>query len=131
METIKFGAELFREFGAAQLALMIILSVFTWFLVKIVPASMNRMADTMEQLAKTLIVHDERALQIVSAMSALQAEIQIVRAATITPETLQRIHERVDRIVLAMATKDDIRVILETIKEEVRAIINVIEVERK
>jgi len=118
VEVVKFVADVFREFGAGNTALVIILGMFVYFFLKLMPPAVERVVAAVEKLGTTFAVHDERATLLYQLVTTVLTEIHSIKAGQVTETHLNRFHERIDNIVSNQVTKDQLDDCIELLKKE-------------
>ena len=112
MEVFKFFAEVFREFGAGNTAQLIILGLFAWFFIKILPQAVERVVKAIEDLGKVFAVHEERSILLQQTVLSIQADLRCVQTNSPTKETINKIHDRINDL----PTKDDFNLFIDELR---------------
>ncbi|MDU2064722.1 MAG: hypothetical protein E6713_07740 [Sporomusaceae bacterium] len=115
MDLAKFLVDIFREFGAANTVFLVMLGCVVWVTVKVLPKFIERIVLAIEGLGKTFAAHDERANLLYQQVMSLQSDINTMQKSAITLESIMRIHERIDKAVLVLATKEDVDAVLKAL----------------
>jgi flagellar biogenesis protein FliO len=120
MEFLKYFIEVFKELGAGNTALIVLILLFVWFFVKILPQATERIVKAIENLGKVFAAHEERSVSIQNDIKVLQldvkdlqGDVQKVLESMMRKEEVGRIHDRLDN----MATREDIAIFTAALRD--------------
>jgi len=109
--------EIFQKLGAGNTAVILIMGLFAWFFTKVLPRAVERLVAAIENLGTTFAVHDVRASAISQSLTSLQADMFNLSKNVANQENIVRVHDRLDIHFSNSATKEDIKLIIDTMMD--------------
>lgn len=89
-------AAIVNTLGLGNTALLIILALFCYFFVQILPKAVERIVKAIENLGVTFATHDTRAIALQQSVLSLTADVKTLNDKVATKTDVESIHSKMD-----------------------------------